>query len=206
MSPPLSQSPLQQSKRLMQLRFADRRRYLKKLSRATRRNSSLPQVTRPRSHALHQLVLCNRQQLSRRRVIWDDQRQKTYDRRDFNKAQFDRLICSADPCHVAALEREKQADCDQHMVIIQRFNFSSADVVGGSALVDSPLQHFVQVASLGAHETDAVSSPSLKLPDISERQRQVVLAIVMADVPWPSNTTIRSTPRRPGAPSAALPH
>jgi hypothetical protein len=94
------------------------------------------------------------------------------------------------------------------MVVIQRFNFGPADVVGEGALVDSPMQHFVQVASLGAQEPDTVSSPSHELSDagLLERQRQVTLAVVMADVPWPSCATIRSTPRRPGAPFAVLPH
>ncbi|MEI7613270.1 MAG: hypothetical protein WCK63_10195 [Betaproteobacteria bacterium] len=121
-------------------------------------------------------------------------------------AWHDQQICSAEPCDVAALEELKQTDHDSCMVIINRFNFGPADVVGGSPLIDSAHQHYI-VATLDAKETDtATASSALELLDIelSERQRQTALAIVLAFTPWASNTTIRSTPRRSGAPSSAL--
>lgn len=196
------QPPSKQSKRLMQLGFRDRQKYLKGFSRACKDKSSIQRVARPRSDPLHMLALCHVQQLNRRRTIWNDQRQKEYDRRDRVKAQYDEQIRSADPCIVAALEQEARADYDRSMVVIHRFNFGPIDVVGGSPLSDSTMQHSAHAASLNIKESNQVSLAELAQPE--QQHRPADLAVLTAIAPWPPSATIRSTPRRPGAPSYAL--
>lgn len=186
-----------QPQRLSQLRFAKRQAYLEGLSQAHPRNASTQRVARPSSHPLHKLALSNVQQLNRRRGIWTDQRQKQYDQRDCAQAKYCKQIRFADPCKVAALELEAQADYDRRMVVIRRFNFGPTDVVGGSPLADSAMQHSAYAASVGIQ----ITSPELAQ---SEQQQQPELAFVIATAPWPPGATVRSTPRRPGAPSFAL--
>lgn len=200
-----TQPPPQPFKRLMQLRFARQRAYLRKrIGRADRSGLSLPKIGRPRSHPLHQLAFCRLQKLNRRFLVWDDQRQKAYDQRLFAMALYDQRICSADSCDIAALKQEKQADFDRRMVVIYRFNFCSADVLGGSQRVDAPTQRFFQVTSLDIKESDTVLSSKLSDTALSERQRPVTPTVAVAEAPWPPSATIRSTPRCPGAPSFAL--
>ena len=168
------------------------------------RKLSLQQVGRPRSHKLHKLTLTNCQQLiCQRRNLFKWQR-KAYDSRDIANERYDQQICSADPCDVAELEESKQADFNRRMVIIHRLNFSPA-AMAGEQPDESLLQHFVQVASLGVLDAETVSSPSLKFSDTAlSKQRRTALAKVMANMPWSLNSTIRSTPRLPGAPSSTL--
>lgn len=186
-----------QPQRLSQLRFAKRQAYLERLSQARPRKASTQRVARPSSHPLHKLALSNVQQLNRRRGIWTDQRQRQYDQRDRAQAQYCKQIRSADPCKVAVLEQDAQADYDRRMVVIRRFNFGPTDAVGGSPLADSAMQQSAYAASVGIQ----VASPELAR---FEQQQQLELAFVIVDAPWPPNATICATPCRPGAPFFAL--
>lgn len=192
-----SLSSSKQPTRLWQLPFKEQLRYRKGLSRATQCSLPCYRVAQPRSHPLHRVVLIQVQQLNRRRQQHNDQREKTHNLRDRDKAQYQDQIRVADPSVVAALEQEAQAAYDRWMLFIHRFNRGPADVLGGSPIADAAMQHSAYAASV------SIQAASPELPQSEQQQRQE-FAFVISDAPWPPSATIRATPRRPGAPSFAL--
>ena len=155
----------------------------------------------PLSHPLHQQSLSCAQGNLHRRKIWMGQRQVAYDRRDRNEEESHKKIKSArvagDDALVLILEEQRAWAYKKEMVVIDRFNFnppldvweaSFADVAAHQALL---FQKLVQI------------SP----PEITDAAKIfAALAFLAAEIPSSPGEAIRSTPRRPGAPSALLPH
>lgn len=153
----------------------------------------------PFSHPLHQQSFRQAQVNLCRRKICLDQRQAAYDRRDHDDSEYHKKIKSA---HAAAdnnlalvLEKHHAEAYGKIKAVIDRFNLntpidvwetSSADISASHALL---FKHLVQVSPL-------------KITD----ETKIHLVMLVVDAPLlPPGEAIRSTPRRPGAPSAALP-
>lgn len=145
-------------------------------------------------HAM--LMLGNVQRMNRCREIGAPLRQRVYDARDLHRAQIEQLIWSAAPDRAALLRQQWQAECDRFMTIIRRYN---AVLAGKMPVSDSELQHAAAAAAepQTQHEVDVELEAQQVQPDF------VLL-------PWPPaasvGASIRSTPRRPGAPAGTLPH
>lgn len=161
------------------------------------RKSPIHRIARPGAHLLHKVALGNVQRLNHRRHLWTELREGQYDARDRAQAQYREQMRFADQSANEALEREAQADYSRRMVVISRYNRGPADLVGGGQLSDSGMQQSAYAASIATQ----VASPELVLFD---QQQQINLAFELLDVPWPQCATIRSMPRRPGAPSFVL--
>jgi hypothetical protein len=142
------------------------------------------------------LMLGNVQRLDSRKEKGAPLRQKVYDTRDAYRAKIEQLIRSAAPDQKAVLRQQLQAEYDRYMTVIRRYNAVFAGMTPNS---DSELQHAAAAAAglLAQYEVDVELDAQQVQPDF------VLL-------PWPPTASvgasIRSTPRRPGAPAGTLPH
>ena len=162
-------------------------------------------IDRPRSHVLQRLVLSNRQRALRCQEVWKEQREKAYDVRDKKvRAKYDQQIGSADPLDVPALQKLKHEALCRCQDVINRINRSSGLFMHVLDENRVPGLYFIQVATTGFWISQVVSRPSLEFLDIALSERQTALATFLVYTPWVFSTTIRSTPRLPGAPSFAL--
>lgn len=142
------------------------------------------------------LMLGNVQRMNCRREIGAPLRHQVYDTRDRSRTQIEQLIRLAAPDQAAVLRQQWQAECDRFMTIIRRYN---AVFAGKMPVSDSELQHAAAAAAepLAQYEVDVELDAQQVQPDF------VLLS-------WPPaasvGASIRSTPRRPGAPAGTLPH
>lgn len=126
-------------------------------------------------------------------------RERQYDRRDREQAQLQQKIASADPARRGALEQEAQRMFDCRMAEIHRLNFGCIDVPRSQAPLVIEAQQFSAAAVEVFHQAAATLLPAGPLELARDAEQDLITAL-----PWPPSATIASTPRRPGAPSAAL--
>lgn len=150
------------------------------------------------SHPLHQQTLRAMQVRTRLKKIWFEQRQSVYDLRDRINAMYHKKI-------KAAVGAEKQTLGQEHLQaylkiksVIDRFNFASIDVMEGSESAYSEAQrHAFVFDAFMAFQLSAELESFVDLHDALD---------LASDFLIPPGLAVRQTPRRPGAPSSALPH
>lgn len=133
-----------------------------------------------------------------------DQRQVAYDRRDRNEEKSHEKIKSAraagDDALALIIEEQRVEAYKKEKAVIERFNFGCPiDVFEATATAVEVQQHqaLLVARTLGLISTSEIFNPTKILAD---------LAIMVAKIALHPGAAIRSTPRRPGAPFALLPH
>ncbi|MHB1590765.1 MAG: hypothetical protein ACYCTW_04420 [Sulfuricella sp.] len=156
------------------------------------------------SHPLHQQSLSCAQGNLHRRKIWMDQRQVAYDRRDRNEEESHEKIKSAraagDDALALVIEEQRVEAYKKEKAVIDRFNFGCCiDVSEATTSAVEVQQHqaLLVARTLGLISTSEIFNPTKIL---------AALAILVAKIALHPGAAIRSTPRRPGAPFALLPH
>jgi hypothetical protein len=155
------------------------------------------------SHPLHQQLLRFSQVAAHRFKIWQAQRQVAYDLRDRNESEFHAKAASAhssgDDVLVLAVEKQRVQAYQKIKIVIDRFNWDCSAEIRDA-----------QYSDVALHRRQSFLSEKLALISTSEVANPAkifaALAFAVVKVFLPPGSAIRSTPRRPGAPSASLPH
>ncbi|MFA5170244.1 MAG: hypothetical protein WC426_01665 [Sulfuriferula sp.] len=155
------------------------------------------------SHPLHQQLLRFSQVAAHRFKIWQAQRQVTYDLCHRDEKEFHKQIVAArssgDEALALALEAQSLLAYQKIKVIIDRFNWDCPAEIRDAQYSDVALcqrQSFLS-EKLGLISCSDVANPAKIF---------AALAFAVVKILLPPGSAIRATPRRPGAPSALLPH
>lgn len=156
------------------------------------------------SHPLHQQFLSCAQGNLHRRKIWMGQRQVVYDRRDRNEEESGKKIKSArvvgDDNLALVIEEQRAEAYKKEKAVIDQLNFGCQ--VDVSEATTSAVEVQQRQALLVAKTLDLISTSEIFNPT----KILAALAILVTKIALHPGAAIRSTPRRPGAPSALLPH